>query len=247
LMQDKLGKVRERRYVTKGGVHSMNSFFAVPKGTEDVQMVYDGTKSGLNNAIWVPRFPLTTVNMMLQAVDENMFMGDMDIGEMFLNFILHESMQALCGVDLTEFFGEIDSKTGRKHVLWEKWVRCAMGLKSSPYQAVQAMLVAKEVILGDRTNASNVFRWDAVQMNLPGSPEYDPSLPWLSKIRVEDGKIAADLFIYVDDVRVTGNSAKECDAATRRAASVANDLGSRTPPESGDLGNKRQALGLDQL
>ncbi len=105
-MGEKLGKVRERGYVTSGGVHSPTSFFAVPKGTDDVQMVYDGTKSGLNDAIWVPRFPLPTVNTMLCAVDKNTFMGDMDIGEMFLNFILHESMQALCGVDLTNYFGE---------------------------------------------------------------------------------------------------------------------------------------------
>ena len=153
---------------------------------------------------------------MLRAVDENTFMGDMDIGEMFLNFILHQSMQALCGVDLTEFFGKSDPESGRKQVLWEKWVRCAMGLKSSPYQAVQAMLVVKEVILGDPRDAENVFRWDKVRMNLPGSTDYDPTLPWVSKIRLEDGKIAADLFIYVDDVRVTGNTARECDAATRR-------------------------------
>jgi hypothetical protein len=103
-MRETLDKLREQGYVTKGEVHSLTSFFAVPKGTEDVRMVYDGTKPGLNDAIWVARFPLPTVNTMLRAVDENTYMGDMDIGEMFLNFILHESMQALCGVDLTEFF-----------------------------------------------------------------------------------------------------------------------------------------------
>jgi hypothetical protein len=96
--------------------------------------------------------------MMLRAVDENTFIGDMDIGEIFLNFFLHESMQALCGVDLTEFFGKRDEDTGRKVLLWEKWVRAAISLKSSPYQAVQAILVAKEVILGDRTDSGNVFR-----------------------------------------------------------------------------------------
>ncbi len=42
----------------------------------------------------------------------------MDIGEMFLNFVLHESMQALCGVDLTQFFGEKDEH-GKPVVLWE--------------------------------------------------------------------------------------------------------------------------------
>jgi hypothetical protein len=48
-------------------------------------------------------------------------------------------------------------------------------------------------------------------MNLPGSKLYNSSLHWVSKVRLNDGKIAADLFIYVDDVRVTGNTAKECN------------------------------------
>jgi hypothetical protein len=192
-------------------------------------MVYDGTRSGLNDSIWVPRFPLPTVNTMLRAVDKSTFMG-MDIGEMFLNFVLHESMQALCGgVDLTKFFG---AKNGsdKKLLLWEKWVRAAMGLKSSPYQAVQAILVAREVILGDRKDASNVFRWDDVRLNLLGAADYYPALPWVSKVRIEDGRIAADLFIYVDDVRVTGNLAKECDGAVRRAASTVNALGVQDAP-----------------
>jgi hypothetical protein len=109
------------------------------------------------------------VNTVLRAVDENTFMGDMDIGEMFLNFVLHKSMQSLCGVNLTELFGQKDKNTGKRVLLWEKWVRAAMGLKSSPYQAVQGILVAKEVILGDCMDSSNVFRWDDVRMNLPGS------------------------------------------------------------------------------
>jgi hypothetical protein len=47
-----------------------------------------------------------------------------------------------------------------------------MRLKLSPYQAVQAMLVAKEVIRGDWHDPSHVFRWDKVKMNLPGSKDY---------------------------------------------------------------------------
>jgi hypothetical protein len=199
-IKGKLGKVRDRRYIAGGDVTLLTSFFAVPKGIDDVRMVYDRTRSGLNDVIWVPRCPLPTVNTMLRAVDAHSFMGDLDIGEMFLNFILHESMQALCRVDLTEFFRQDGSETGQKHVLWEKWAQAAMGLKPSPYQAVQTILVAKEVILGDRRDEKNVFWWDEVRMNLPGSEKYDPSLPWVSKIRLNDGCIAADLFIYVDDV-----------------------------------------------
>jgi hypothetical protein len=113
-----------------------------------------------------------------------------------------------------------------------------MGLKSSPYQAAQAILVAKEVILGDRSDTTNVFRWDDVRLNLPGYPDYGPALPWVSKVRLEDGKIAADLFTYVDDVRVTGNLARECDAATRRAASTVNGLGVQDAPRKRRFGEQ---------
>jgi hypothetical protein len=225
-MKEKLSKVRDRRYVKPSSeIQSLISFFAVPKGEDDVRMVYDGTKSGLNECIWVPRFPLPTVATHLRAVEAGTHMGDMDVGDMFLNFILHASMQALCGVDLTSFFGDNDGNNKTPKLLWERWVRAAMGLKSSPYQAVQGMLVVKEVILGNRRDPNNVFRWDEIRMNLPGSATYDPSLPWVSKIRLEDGRIAADLFIYVDDVRLTGSTSKECRDAGRRAASIANSLG----------------------
>jgi hypothetical protein len=82
-MQEKLGKVREQGNITEGGVHSLTTFMLVQKGIEDMQMVFDETKLGLNNALWVPRFPLPTLNTILRAVDENTFMGNMDIGEMF--------------------------------------------------------------------------------------------------------------------------------------------------------------------
>jgi hypothetical protein len=166
------------------------------------------------------------------------FMSDMDIGEIFLNFILHESMQALCGVDLTQCFGEKD-ESNKTVWLWEKWTRAAMGLKSSPYQAVQAMLVAKEIIRGDRHDQSNAFRWDKVRMNLPGSKEYDPSLPWVSKIRVSDGKMAVDLFIYVDNARLTALSEEESWQATRRAASTVNSLGIQETARKRRWGTKR--------
>jgi hypothetical protein len=240
LMKSKIAKVRERRYVQGSSeIQSLISFFAVPKGEDDVRMVYDGTKSGLNDCIWVPRFPLPTVGTHLRAVESGTFMGDMDVGEMFLNFVLHESMQALCGIDLTEFFGEEAELNGKPKLLWERWVRAAMGLKSSPYQAVQGMLVVKEVILGDRLDPENVFRWDKIRMNLPGSETYDPRLPWVSKVRLEDGKIAADLFIYVDDVRLTGSSSKECREAGRRAASVANSLGIQDAARKRRFGSQR--------
>jgi hypothetical protein len=35
-------------------------------------------------------------------------MADVDIGEMFLNFILHRNLQSLARVDLTHFFPKND-------------------------------------------------------------------------------------------------------------------------------------------
>ena len=173
-MRQKLMVVRNRRYIRKGRVMPLTSYFSVPKGEDDVRMVYDSTQSGLNKAMWVPRFPLPTADSHLRALEPGTFCADSNIGEMFLNFILHEEIRSLCGVDFTKMFGE-ELTPGMK-VLWERWERCAMGLKSSPYQTVQAVLVAEEIIRGDRGSAPNVFKWDNVRMNLPGQEDYDPSL-----------------------------------------------------------------------
>jgi hypothetical protein len=45
---DKLMTARERGYIAMGEVKSLIFFFDVPKGLDDIRMVYDGTKSGLN-------------------------------------------------------------------------------------------------------------------------------------------------------------------------------------------------------
>jgi hypothetical protein len=172
-MKDKLEKVRNRRCIGEAFIRSLTSFFAVPKGLDDIRMVYDGTVSGLHDCIWVPRFVLPTIETHLRSVDEDTQMGDVDVGDCFLNFILHKDLQELVGVDLTHYFGE--ETEGRK--LWEAWKRAAMGIKSSPYQAVSALTVADEIIKGNHKDAANVFEWVRVQLNLPGEKNYNPSLP----------------------------------------------------------------------
>jgi hypothetical protein len=91
-MKEKLDKVRKRRYIGAAFVRSLTSFFAVPKGLEDIRMVYDGTISGLNDCIWVPRFVLPTIETHLRSVDEETYMADVDVGDCFLNFILHKEL-----------------------------------------------------------------------------------------------------------------------------------------------------------
>ena len=123
-MRTKLQGVRSKGCIIKGDVFSLTSFFAVPKGDSDIRMVYDGTKSGLNGMLWAPWLPLPTIDAHLRAMLPGYFMSDIDIGEMFLNFMLHESVQKYCGVDLTQLFPE-EVLPGQ--VLWERWGRCGMG------------------------------------------------------------------------------------------------------------------------
>jgi hypothetical protein len=76
-------------------------------------------------------------------------------------------------------------------------------------------------------------------LNLPGSRQYDPSKPWVSKLRVSDNKVAADLFIYIDDGRVTGNGLQEADEAVRVATSRIQKLGIQDAPRKRRWGTRR--------
>ena len=191
-------------------VHSLTSFFAVPKGDDEIRMVYDGTKSGLNDAMFVPWFPLPTVEQLLRVVERDSFMGDIDVGEMFLNCVMRKSLRIYCGVDVTPYFPEL--RTDEKGTVWLRWSRCGMGFKNSPYVATQGMAVAEEVMLGEPGDNENVFRWDTLVLNLPGMKEYDPSKAWVAKIRYDDGRVACDVFIYVDDLRTVGPTRDESDS-----------------------------------
>ena len=184
--EEKLQEVMDRGYLNNDQVIlSLTLFFHVPKGDDDIRVVYDGTKCGLNDAVWVPTFFLPTIQTHLRAVVQGTHMCDVDIGEMFLNFMLHPKLRLFCGVDITPYDLDLSSlsfsqirKDGTK--VWVSWDRIAMGLAWSPYQAVKTLHFAEEVIRGDPKDPANVFRWDYVRLNLPGSPNYDPSLPWVS-------------------------------------------------------------------
>ena len=221
----KISKVRKRGYIApRAGILSLTSFFSVPKGSSDIRMVYDGTKSGLNAALHAPWFSLATVESMLRSVDTATWSADNDFGEMFLNFWIHPKIRKYTGVDLTTLFPEeIDESTGKKKN-WEAWVRCAMGITVSPYQTTQCSQRVKRIIFGCRTDKNNLFRWTEVKLNLPGNKNYDPSKPWICKVR-EDGCIAVDVHTYVDDLRETAPSKEEAWLAASAMAKGASYFG----------------------
>ena len=61
----KLHKVQKRGYVSEGHVVSLTNYFCVPKGNDDIRMVYDATKCGLNEAVEAPNFFMPTTNTSL--------------------------------------------------------------------------------------------------------------------------------------------------------------------------------------
>ena len=93
-MVKKLLKVKNRRYFQEGLVEALTTFFGVSKGEFDIQIVYDGTASGLNEVLWAPWFSLPTVSSHLRAVEPGTYMADVDLGEIFLNFFLDASISA---------------------------------------------------------------------------------------------------------------------------------------------------------
>jgi hypothetical protein len=131
----KLENVRSMGYIAPGRVSSLTSFFAVDKGESDIRMVYDATKSGFNDAIWAPSFGLSTVESTFRSIERCTNMGDLDLGEMCLNFKLHGDIRPYAGVDLTTYVNGDVSGIDDSSVCWERWERCLMGLKPSPYNA----------------------------------------------------------------------------------------------------------------
>jgi hypothetical protein len=205
----KLNKVQEKGYIGPGTVKS--------KGLEDIHMVYDGTKCGLNSVIWTPWFSLPTIEEHLRAIVPGTYMADLDVGEQFLSFILTEDLQPYAGVDLLAY-------SDSSNRVWECWNCCFMGFTALPYCAAQGMLFAEELVRGDPDSISNVSRYSPVNLNLPGTVDYRPYLPWVFKTHSE-GMLACDLFIYVDDSRTTGPTEEECWAASRQYGYTITYLG----------------------
>jgi len=218
----KISKVRDRRYIVPGEDISCTGFIAVPQGTDDIRMVYDATKCGLNAAVWAPNFGLPTIDSVLRNADGSTWFGDIDLGEMFLNYFLDERLRSYAGVDVR---GEFPDSEG-----YERWERSLMGFRPSPFLCTQTFGWGEDVIRGDRHALDNPFRWDKVVLNLPGSQQFDPCLPWVYRWDSVDSRIASFFETYMDDIRTGGASEALTWEASRRVASVVQYLGQQDAP-----------------
>jgi len=218
-LEIKINKVIERRYLNEGYVKSLINYFAVPKGMTDIRVVYDGTKSGLTEAVWAPNFFMPSVDSLLLYSSAKTWWSDLDLGEMFLNYYMDPSLRPFCGVDVSQFVGT-STRSARK---WLQWNRIFMGFRSSPYYAVKAFSWCLDIVRGNPKDPANPFSFDSVEENLPGSVGYDPQRPWLVKKFGET--VANEIIVYMDDGRPHGESEIGCRKAGKRTSKVTQHLG----------------------
>jgi len=223
-VREKLCKFTTRGYIRPGTVNSLISYFAVPKGETDICLVFDGTKSGLNAAIWAPTFTLPTVDSLLPCIEPGSWQGDIDVGEQFYNFFLDPSIRGYCGMDLHPYLGA-DRKTNGKRLTWQLWERCVMGIRSSPHGCVKMQSLAEEVVRGNPNQPANPFFFDVVHLNLPRSRDYTPMRAWVTKINSHTGSVANDMKTYVDNVRAVGSTQADCRQVCHRIGAVFCYLG----------------------
>ena len=202
-------------------------------------MVYNGTSCGLNEVVWAPNFWLPTAKSMTRVLGYSYKSVDLDLGEMFLNFPLHPSLQAYSGVDLTPFKRQLDAhlpdlKWYHPDKRFVTWTRDWMGFKPSPEWACRYYYLAEEFVRGNEQEPLNPLRWDRVILNTIGSKEYDPALPNVFKLNKLTNRIAGDIKAYVDDLRAIGHSYEHAWSIARYLASRLQYLGIQ------DAGRKRR-------
>jgi hypothetical protein len=66
-VKDKMDKVLKRRHFEVGLVKSLTIFFGVPKGEDDMRVIYDGSLPVLNASLWCTWFMLTNANSHLRT------------------------------------------------------------------------------------------------------------------------------------------------------------------------------------
>jgi hypothetical protein len=134
-------------------VSSLIQFFDVPKAG-DTSLVYNGTGCGLNDTLWFPNFWISTAKSALRVLDYNYFSADLDLGEMFLNFPLHNLLQPYSGVDLSQYrhlVADIQSPiVPDNRPCYFRWNRTWMGAKPSPFVAVLYYYLVEEFVRGYR-------------------------------------------------------------------------------------------------
>ena len=227
----KLSTVLQRGYLDQEPpISSMTDFFAVPKGDADIRMVYNGTSCGLNEVLWAPNFWLPTAESALRLLTPRSYCGDMDLGEMFLNFPMDSKLRPYAGVDLSSIEQDLPQgilQPGNNKV---RWNRLFMGMLPSPFHAARQYYLAEEVAKGSPHDPINPCGFDEIRFNIPGSADYTPTRPWVMKWNLRMDDIAGDSVTYMDDIRTIGCNAENAWQVARRLGSRLQYMGIQDAP-----------------
>ena len=207
--------------MNSGNIHSSVFFFYVPKGNDDVRVVYDGSKSGLNDKMLAPSFPVPNANSLLRLQEPGIWNVDLDVGEHFLNFMMPREILPYVGVDITAVL----DPHGKKEPMRKRWNRMMMGFRPSPYAATQGSAIAEEFIRGDSLDPSNLLYCNQVLLNLPGQEDHNPDVARVCKYNSKLGRVAVDLVTYFDDTWGTAPTEASSKLVGRLIASRLNYLG----------------------
>ena len=194
-------------------------------------MVYNETSSGLNDSLWAPNFWLPTAETSLRLLTTASYCGDMDLGEMFLNFPMDHNLRPFAGVDLRpikDLFPSELLEAGCADKV--RWNRLFMGMLPSPFHAVEQFYLAEEVARGSPHDLLNPCGFDEVRFNIPGSADYSPVRPWVMKWNSRTNSIAGDSVTYMDDIRIVGSSAENAWQVGRQLASRLQYFGIQDAP-----------------
>jgi hypothetical protein len=115
LIVEKLQKILDQKYLvapcTIDFISSLMDFFAVNKDS-DIWLVYDGTSCGLNDALWAPNFWLPTLATAARTLSYGYYMVNINLGEMFLNFPLHQVLQRFSEVEFSPYASNLKTPDG---------------------------------------------------------------------------------------------------------------------------------------
>ena len=165
LVAAKIEAMVKKSYLEEGLVKTSLHYFAVPKGDNDIRVVFDGTSCGLNDALWSPNFFLPTSRNAGEMLLFDTWMADVDFGEFFHNFFADEKVRKHSGVDtnpLAPHLGsgfDVDKRTGdpKLKFMGLRWSRLFMGMKPSPYNAVRFYYWGEEFSRGNLRDLTNPF------------------------------------------------------------------------------------------
>jgi hypothetical protein len=223
---EKLDKLLRRRYIVPGPYRTAVPRFPVPKGDDDIRVMWDLARNGLNEHMFTPSFFLPTMSTYLRRLPRDAYSGDFDIGEQFHNYLLHKSEQIYCGVEIPKTLEDKMRGEGLEVASRMQWGRLVFGWQSSPYLALRMLARELEYARGEPSDPENAFGWSGVVLNLPGAPGYDPGLPRVQKVR-SDGAPASDIVVYFDDGRVIGATEMLAQQALRQATARIQYLGNQ--------------------